>query len=100
MSNPNFKGRKKGSTKKTSLISDPLLGDHKIIFSEDSFNLIYIDPNTKKEKVLGYYTQLGSALRRVAKDQTMGKQSVYSLREYLNELETTLTNLKTLTNYV
>lgn len=99
MANPNFKGRQKGSIKKTSTIIDPALGDHKIVFDEDSYNLIFIDPTTKKEKVLGYYTQLGSALKRVVKNQTIEKKPVYSLKEYLNELETTLTHLKTLVNH-
>ena len=99
MANPNFKGRQKGSIKKTSSIVDPALGDYKIIFDEGSYNLVFTDPETKNEKVLGYYTQLGSALKRVVKNQTIEKKSVYTIKEYLNELETTLTNLKTLINH-
>lgn len=99
MANPNFRGRQKGSIKKTSTISDPLLGDHKIVFDENSYNLVFTDPETKKEKVLGYYTQLGSALKRVAQSHVQERKPVYSLKEYLNELETTLTNLKTLINH-
>jgi hypothetical protein len=99
MANPNFKGRQKGSIKKTSMIEDPALGDYKIIFDEESYNLVLIDPETKKEKILGYYTQLGSALKRVVKNQTIEKKSTYTIKEYLNELETTLNNLKTLVNH-
>ena len=99
MANPNFKGRQKGSIKKTSIIEDPALGDYKIIFDEESYNLVLIDPETKKEKILGYYTQLGSALKRVVKNQTIEKKPTYTLKEYLNELETTLNNLKTLVNH-
>lgn len=99
MSNPNFKGRKKGSTKKTSIISDPLIEGYKIIVDEESYNLVQIDSETKKEKVLGYYTQLPNALKRIAKDQVIDRQPTYTLKEYLNELETTLNNLKTLINH-
>lgn len=99
MANPNFRGRQKGSIKKTSTIEDPALGDYKIVFDEESYNLVFTDPETKKEKVLGYYTQLGSALKRVVKNQTIEKKSTYTIKEYLNELETTLTNLKTLVNH-
>jgi hypothetical protein len=99
MANPNFKGRQKGSIKKTSTISDPLLGDYKIVFDENSYNLILTDPETKKEKVLGYYSQLPSALKRVAKDQVIEKKENYTLKEYLQELEATNNQLKTLMNY-
>jgi hypothetical protein len=99
MANPNFRGRQKGSIKKTSTIEDPALGDYKIVFDEESYNLVLTDPETKKEKVLGYYTQLGSALKRIVKNQTIEKKSTYTIKEYLNELETTLNNLKTLINY-
>ena len=99
MANPNFRGRQKGSIKKTATIEDPALGDYKIVFDEESYNLVFTDPETKKEKLLGYYTQLGSALKRVVKNQTIEKKSTYTIKEYLNELETTLTNLKTLVNH-
>jgi hypothetical protein len=98
MANPNFKGRQKGSVKKTSLIIDPALGNYKILFDEDVFNLIHVEPTTKKEKVIGYYTQLNSALKKVVKNETIEKKPVYTIREYIDELETTLNNLKTLIN--
>jgi hypothetical protein len=99
MANPNFKGRQKGSIKKTSTISDPLLGDYKIVFDDSSYNLIFTEPDTQKEKVIGYYTQLGNALKRVVRNQTIEKKPTYTIKEYLNELETTLNNLKTLINH-
>jgi len=98
MANPNFKGRKVGSVKKTSLIIDPALGNYKIQFDEDTYNLIHIDPQTQKEKIIGYYTQLPNALKKVVKNETIEKKPIYTLKEYLNELETTYTNLKNLIN--
>jgi hypothetical protein len=53
MANPNFKGRQAGSVKRSSTIIDPALGDYKIIFDEESYNLILTDPSTQKEKTIG-----------------------------------------------
>ena len=99
MANPNFKGRQVGSIKKISTIIDPALGDYKIIFDEESYNLIFTDPSTQKEKIVGYFTDLNTALRKVVKNQTIEKKPVYTIKEYISELETTLTNLKNLTNH-
>jgi hypothetical protein len=99
MANPNFKGRQAGSIKKTSSIEDPALGDYKIIIDEDSFNLVINDPSTQKEKTIGYFTNLNNALRKVVKNQTIEKKPTYTIKEYISELETTLTNLKNLINH-
>jgi hypothetical protein len=98
MANTNFKGRQKGTIKKTSTIEDPALGDYKIVFDEESYNLIFIDPLTQKEKIIGYFTSLTNALKRVVKNQTIEKKPTYTIKEYISELETTLTNLKNLIN--
>jgi hypothetical protein len=99
MANPNFKGRQAGSIKKTSSIEDPALGDYKIIIDEDSFNLVLTDPSTQKEKTIGYFTNLNNALKKVVKNQTIEKKPTYTIKEYMTELETTLTNLKNLINH-
>jgi hypothetical protein len=99
MANPQFKGRQKGSIKKTTLISDPLLGDYKIIVDNESYNLVYTDPGTGKEKIIGYYTQLPNALKYVVKTQTVEKKPTYTIKEYIAELKTTLNNLNTLINH-
>ena len=99
MANPQFKGRQAGSIKKTSIIIDPALGDYKISFDEESYNLIFVDPVTQKEKIVGYYTQLNNALKKIVKIQTIEKKPVYTIKEYIVELETTLTNLKNLINH-
>jgi len=54
---------------------------------------------TQKEKTIGYFTNLNNALRKVVKNQTIEKKPVYSIKEYISELETTLTNLKNLINH-
>jgi len=99
MANLNFKGRQKGSIKKTSTISDPLLGNYKIIVDDESYNLVYTDPGTNKEKIIGYYTQLPNALKYIVRTQTVEKKPTYTIKEYLTELKTTLNNLNNLINH-
>lgn len=99
MANYNFKGRQKGTVKKRSMIEDPAMGNYKIIIDEDSYNLVFTEPKTNKEKVIGYYTQLPNALKRIVKDQVIDKKPSYTIKEYITELETTLNNLKTLINH-
>lgn len=99
MANPNFKGRQAGSIKKIATIADPALGDYKIIFDEESYNLIYTEPSTQKEKTIGYFTNLNNALKKVVKNQTIEKKPTYTIKEYITELETTLNNLKNLVNH-
>jgi hypothetical protein len=98
MANLNFKGRQKGTIKKISMIEDPAMGNYKIIIDEDSYNLVFTEPGTKKEKIIGYYTQLNNALKRIVKDQALEKKPTYTIKEYITELETNFTNLKNLIN--
>jgi hypothetical protein len=93
MSNPRFKGRQAGSVKKTSLITDPTLGDYYIQFDDESYNLIFTDPKTKNEKVVGYFTNLTTALKKVSKIQALENKPQYTIREYINEVETVFNNL-------
>lgn len=99
MANPNFKGRQAGSVKRTSTIIDPALGDYKILFDEETYNLIFTDPLTQKEKIIGYFTNLNNALKKIVKNQTIEKKPTYTIKEYITELETTLNNLKNLVNH-
>jgi hypothetical protein len=98
MANLNFKGRQKGTIKKRSMIEDPAMGNYKIIIDEDSYNLVFTEPETKKEKIIGYYTQLNNALKRIAKDQVLEQKPTYTIKEYIQELETVLNNLNNLIN--
>jgi len=88
MANPNFKGRPKGSGKST-FIEDPLLGNFKIVVDEYSYNVV----DLIKDKTIGFYTNLGTAVLAIAKHQT-NKDGVFSLTEYANNFETIHTNLK------
>ena len=88
MANPNFKGRPKGSGKST-FIEDELLGDYKIIIDEHSYNLV----DTTKDKTIGFYNTLGSAVLSCAKQLT-NQDGIFTLKEYAKNFETIHTNLK------
>jgi hypothetical protein len=88
MADPNFKGRPLGTGKNT-FIEDPLLGDYKIMVDENSFTVI----DVIKNKTLGFYTTLSSALLKIAKQQMIEDRS-YSLKEYAKEFNQIYTELK------
>lgn len=92
MSKTVVKGRPKGTTKST-FIKDPLLDPYHIVVDENSFNLVQVNEETKKEKVLGYYSVLGAACEKAAKLQLLEDKS-YGLMEFKNEYSNKLENLK------
>lgn len=92
MSNLKFKGRQAGTLKRRSTITDPSLGNYKITIDEDCFNVLLVDPETQKEKQLGYPTRLASALMMIAKHKALDKPD-YTIREYIKEVETTFNKL-------
>jgi hypothetical protein len=92
MANPQFKGRQKGDIKKKSLIQDELLGNYSISIDDNCYNVIYTDPETHKEKPLGYFTRLSTVLFYIAKQQALIKPN-YNLKEYAKTVETNFNNL-------
>ena len=92
MANANFKGRQAGTLKRKTTINDPSLGNYKITIDEDCFNVILVDPETQKEKQLGYPTRLSSALMMIAKHKALDTPE-YTIREYIKEVESTFNNL-------
>ena len=92
MANATFKGRQAGTLKRRSTITDPSLGNYKITIDEDCFNVLLVDPETKREKQLGYPTRLSSALMIIAKHKALDKPD-YTIREYIKEIETTFNKL-------
>lgn len=92
MANVTFKGRQAGTLKRRSTITDPSLGNYKITIDEDCFNVLLVDPETKREKQLGYPTRLSSALMIIAKHKALDKPD-YTIREYIKEIETTFNKL-------
>jgi hypothetical protein len=90
--NPIFKGRQKGALKRVSVIEDEALGDYKIAIDEECMKVVFTDPKSKTEKILGYPTRLSSALMIVSKHKSLNKPN-YTIKEYINEIKTTFENL-------
>lgn len=90
MSKKVMKGRPKGTTKST-FIKDPILDPFHIVVDEHSYNLVQVNEDNGKEKVIGYYSRLSGACMKAAHLQLLEDKS-YSLNEfqeqYFNKLET------------
>ena len=56
-----MRGRQKGQTKRMSMIKDPVIDPYEIQVEEDQFVLI----DTDKDKPLGYYSNLESAVKKM-----------------------------------
>jgi hypothetical protein len=70
-----MRGRQKGQTKRMSTIKDPIIAPYEIQVEEDQFVLI----DTNKDKPLGYYTNLESAIRRVSRMSLANAKEDYTL---------------------
>lgn len=92
MSKKVIKGRPKGTTKST-FIKDPLLDPFYIVVDESSYNLIQVNEDNGKEKVLGYYSKLSGACMKAARLQLIEDKS-YTLNEFQMQYFNKLENLK------
>ena len=70
-----MRGRQKGQTKRMSVIKDPIIAPYEIQVEEDQYVLI----DTEKDKPLGYYTKLESAIRRVSRMSLANAKEDYTL---------------------
>jgi hypothetical protein len=80
------KGRPKGSN--TTTITDPLLEPYKINIDANCYTITDIQ-EVNVEKAYGYFTNLGSALRKIVKLQ-MVNNNQYTLESYIKEFENKL----------
>ena len=70
-----MRGRQKGQTKRMSTIKDPIIAPYEIQVEEDQYVLV----DTEKDKPLGYYTNLESAIRRVSRMSLANAKEDYTL---------------------
>lgn len=70
-----MRGRQKGQTKRMSTIKDPIIAPYEIQVEEDQYVLV----DTEKDKPLGYYTNLESAIRRVSRMSLANAKDDYTL---------------------
>lgn len=85
-----MRGRQKGQTKRMSTIKDPIIAPYEIQVEEDQFVLI----DTNKDKPLGYYTNLESAIRRVSRMSLANAKDDYTLVGFIesyNKIKNKLT---------
>ena len=74
-----MRGRQKGQTKRMSVIKDPVIAPYEIQVEEDQFVLI----DTEKNKPLGYYSQLDSAILKVSRMSLANSKDNYTLEGFI-----------------
>ena len=85
-----MKGRQKGQTKRMSKIKDPIIAPYEIHIEEDQFVLV----DTEKDKPLGYYSELESAIKRVSRMSLANRKEDYTLAGFIesfNNIQNKLT---------
>ena len=85
-----MRGRQKGQTKRMSMIKDPIIAPYEIQVEEDQFVLV----DTEKDKPLGYYSDLESAIKRVSRMSLANQKEDYTLAgfvESFNNIKNQLT---------
>jgi hypothetical protein len=85
-----MRGRQKGQTKRMSTIKDPIIAPYEIQVEEDQYVLV----DTEKDKPVGYYTNLESAIRRVSRMSLANAKDDYTLVGFIesyNKIKNKLT---------
>ena len=74
-----MRGRQKGQTKRMSMIKDPKIAPYEIQVEEDQYVLI----DTKKEKPLGYYSDLTNAIQKIYRLGLANAKEEYTLAGFI-----------------
>ena len=74
-----MKGRQKGQTKRMSIIKDPVIAPYEIQVEEDQYVLI----DTKKDKPLGYYSDLEHAIQKISRMSLANQKEEYTLAGFI-----------------
>jgi len=74
-----MRGRQKGQTKRMSKIKDPIIAPYEIQVEEDQFVLI----DTSKDKPLGYYSDLASAIKKISRLGLANQKEDYTLAGFI-----------------
>ena len=86
-----MRGRQKGQTKRMSKIKDLIIAPYEIWVEEDQFTLI----DTEKNKPLGYYSDLSSAIQKISRLGLANQKEEYTLAGFIesfNNIKNKLTN--------
>ena len=74
-----MRGRQKGQTKRMSVIKDPIIMPYEIQVEEDQFVLM----DTEKNKPLGYYSNLETAITKVSRMSLANAKEDYTLAGFI-----------------
>jgi hypothetical protein len=74
-----MRGRQKGQTKRMSIIKDPVIAPYEIQVEEDQYVLI----DTEKDKPLGYYSDLTSAIQKISRMSLANQKEDYTLAGFI-----------------
>jgi hypothetical protein len=74
-----MRGRQKGQTKRMSIIKDKIIAPYEIQVEEDQFVLI----DTDKDKPLGYYSNLESAVKKISRLGLANAKEEYTLAGFI-----------------
>ena len=74
-----MRGRQKGQTKRMSMIKDPIIAPYEIQIEEDQFVLV----DTDKNKPLGYYSDLPSAIQKISRLGLADAKEEYTLAGFI-----------------
>ena len=86
-----MRGRQKGQTKRMSVIKDSAIAPYEIQVEEDQYVLI----DTKKDKPLGYYSDLSNAIQKISRLGVANAKEEYTLAGFIesfNNIKNKLTN--------
>ena len=86
-----MRGRQKGQTKRMSKIIDPIIAPYEIQVEEDQYVLV----DTSKDKPLGYYSNLSTAIRKISRLGLANQKEEYTLAGFIesfNNIKDKLTN--------
>ncbi len=89
-----MRGRQKGQTKRMSKIKDAAIAPYEIYVEEDQYVLV----DTEKDKPVGYFSRLDSAILKVSRMSLANQKEDYTLAGFIesfNNIKNKLTeNLK------
>ena len=74
-----MRGRQKGQTKRMSIIKAPVIAPYEIQVEEDQYVLI----DTEKDKPLGYYSDLSSAVNKISRLGLANAKEEYTLAGFI-----------------
>jgi len=86
-----MRGRQKGQTKRMSKIKDPVIAPYEIWVEEDQYVLV----DTDKDKPIGYFSHLSSAIGKISRVGLANQKEEYTLAGFIesfNNIKNKLTN--------